>query len=196
VLGDDLRKRDAGAAVQNDWWFKFSLSLFAISFVLNWIVTTKLRHKQVIVNFFGYFLRISLAILIWTTATLFAATSIASYIRPKQDLYLFSGSDVTFWPALIFGLVAAWIVIGPEEPGDDSSRFSSADKRWVALVSLVWWAAKALLWIALAGLAFVILIWVGEAASDRIAQMSNSEAILLGAIVIAYAIYASAKARR
>lgn len=182
--------------MQNDWWFKFSLSLFAISFVLNWIVTTKLRHKQVIVNFFGYFLRISLAILIWTTATLFAATSIASYIRPKQDLYLFSGSDVTFWPALIFGLVAAWIVIGPEEPGDDSSRFSSADKRWVALVSLVWWAAKALLWIALAGLAFVILIWVGEAASDRIAQMSNSEAILLGAIVIAYAIYASAKARR
>ena len=89
------------------------------------------------------------------------------------------------YPAAVVLLIAVWWYVDSGALGDDEWVIIIL---WSAAIGFaLWWTREVSKWLLGIGL----IVWLGSCANDRVDTMSSSEAILIGAIIIAYAVYAS-----
>lgn len=142
-----------------------------------------------------YFFRISWGVALWFIFVSMISDLLHRNLAPDQNTYIFSGSPITLWPSLIIAAVIGWIVIGPERNDEASGPYSSFDKRLENLGLMAWTVMKGGLWLAAGLLAIVFLYWFGTAVQARIETMPTSEAVIVGAVIVALALYYGLRAR-
>jgi hypothetical protein len=132
--------------------------------------------------------------MMWAMATVLSSMFLHS-IFPKEPAYLLAGSWITVAPALLWGALTLWIISGKREAGDGDPEIATVDGRldamFAGMVTIVVRSTKFILWGAGAliaiGLIYLFSTWVNK----EVAEMAPSSAIVLGAVIIAWAIYAT-----
>ncbi len=136
----------------------------------------------------------------WLWLTILTALGLQSTLFPEMSAYLLSGSPITVLPAIFWGALIAWIASGKRIALGDDGHLSTAEQRieWLFgfSASLISRAFRIALWTVGGAIALVLIFWIGGSVNERIASMAPSEAIVLGAIIIAYAIYQGSRNRR
>jgi hypothetical protein len=134
---------------------------------------------------------------IWGAIAWFMLTALSSgglhEVFPTEEAYLFSGSWITVLPALFWGVLISWIVIGrsPESEGDGT--LSTYDDRLEAALSGAGKVVKFGFYALIAVLSFIVLLLLGTWIKSQASEMPPSTAIIIGAIIIAWAIAANRK---
>lgn len=143
----------------------------------------------------GYFFRISWGVALWFIFVAMISGLLHRHLAPDQNAYIFSGSPITLWTSLILAAIIGWIVIGPERDDEAAGPYSSFDKRLDNLGLMAWTVIKGGLWLAAGLFAIVLLYWFGTAVQVRMETMPTSEAVIIGAVIVALALYYGLRAR-
>lgn len=129
---------------------------------------------------------------LWVWCVLTAFSSIGLHeLFPEEPAYYFSGSWITIVPALLWGALIGWILLGKSEADEGDAKLASLEGRMDAVFfgagRVLKYAAFAILAVLGIVAAYLFFGWLG----GRAEEMSPSAAIIFGALIIAWAILAT-----
>ena len=129
---------------------------------------------------------------VWLMLTVFSSAGLHD-LFPNQETYIFSGSWITLLPALLWGLLISWIVLGKTAKPENGGLVSTYEDRLDAAISGTGRAMKYAFYALLAVLGIIAFFLFGTWINNQVSEMPASSAIIVGAMIIAWAIVASRK---
>ncbi|MCE2842084.1 MAG: hypothetical protein ACK44O_13135 [Novosphingobium sp.] len=135
---------------------------------------------------------------LWTGSVFFILSlgTIAFLKRyfPDQSIYLLSGSPITAYPIVFWGVVCGWCLTGiPAALLDRNVERYSPEKQLDQLFAFPGWVFRKALWILAWAIGVALIVLVGMWAGESVEKMAPSTAIIFGAVIIAWAITAQRK---
>lgn len=128
----------------------------------------------------------------WLFLSAITTAILSKWIVPGQSVYIFSGSPITLWPNILWGVLIFWVVTGNRDSREGDTKTSTVEGRIGAILDAVIWligtGAKLAFWAIgatfLCGIAYAL--WTGWRRIFE--EIPPSGAIIIGAAIIAYAI--------
>lgn len=134
---------------------------------------------------------------VWLMLIIFSSAVLHSMF-PDEPVYLLSGSWIILAPAFFWGAAILWVALAGIGAAKDSSGVQTMNDRADALMEGIWtWLARALkygAWLVGAAVAALALYIFGSWANERIEAMPTSEAVIVGAFIIAIAVSGARRA--
>jgi hypothetical protein len=180
-------------------WIITGLAVLCIFFVDAELVGTDSSQSQnrSRLDLLHYARNIIFGLAAWLWLTVLSTYGLRTALFQDQSNYIFSGSPITVIPAIFWGLIIAWLASGKRVISEGDGGLSTTEQRFDKLFD---WLARAVsflgysaLWIVAAVILFVLVSWFGNLIDERISSMAPSKAIILGALIIAIAIYLGVK---
>ncbi len=165
------------------------VALFADAPMRRWLSRAQSPRLDYAWHYASHFLWGSAA---WLFLSAITTAIISKWLVPDQSVYIFSGSAITLWPNIFWGILIFWVVTGNRESREGDTKTSTVDGRVNAIFDAIGWLVGNGVKLALYAIAAAILFgiayvfWTGW--SKIFDAIPPSGAIIIGAVIIAYAI--------